>query len=152
MKLTITRTDVEVKEVSERERKAVEAALMERLAVEKPLAEDRAGNSPYSACDVIFGPESAGERGCRVALAAVCRSHNGAGHYKGRGRWCNVYLVAPNADGPLAVCEAGDRDAEEVGSSRFFVRPWATHEAEEASRGLGLGARALSDALAAVGL
>ena len=56
------------------------------------------------------------------------------------------------ADGDLAVCAASDRDAEEVGSSGFYVRPWATHEAEQASRGLGLAQDAMASAFAALGL
>ena len=49
-----------------------------------------------------------------MALAPVCKSHDGAGHYKGRGRWRTVCICAPKADGAFAVCDAGDRDAEEV--------------------------------------
>jgi hypothetical protein len=55
-----------------------------------------------------------------------------------------VCVAAPKADGDLAVCAASDRDAAEVGSSGFYVRPWATHEAEQASRGLGLAQDARS--------
>ena len=141
-----------IKTVTEAERNAVEAALLEKTGGEKPLADGAASNSPYSPQEVVYGPEAARERGTRVALAPVCKSHNGAGAYKGRGRWRTVYVVAPKADGALAVCDAGDRDAEGIGSSGFYVRPWATHEAEEASRGLGLGASALADAFATLGL
>jgi len=141
-----------IKTVTEMERSAVEAALLAKVGGEKPLAYRAAGNSPYSPEGAGYGPEAARERGCRVALAAVCKSHDGAGNYKGRGRWRTVYVVAPNADGEFAVCDAGDRDSVEVGSSGFYVRPWATHEAEEASKGLGLGADAMAAALAEVGL
>lgn len=140
------------KTVTEAERQAVEAALLAKVGGEKPLAYGAAGNSPYSPEDVVYGPEAARERGTRVALAPVCKSHDGAGHYKGRGRWRTVYVVAPKVDGALAVCGAGDRDFEEVGSSGFYVRSWATHEAEESSKGLGLGADAMAEALAEVGL
>lgn len=87
-----------------------------------------------------------------MAMTSVCKSHNGAGRYKGRGRWRFVYVVAPKEDGTRAVCDAGDRDAEEIGYSGFYTRPWETHEAEEASNGLGLGADAMAEALAKVGL
>jgi len=141
-----------IRVVSEAERNAVEAALLAKVGGEKPLAEGAAGNSPYSPEEVVYGPLLARERGTRVAIAAVCKSHDGAGHYQGRGRWRTVYVVAPKADGEFAVCDAGDRDYEEVGSSGFYVRPWVAHEAEEASKGLGFGADAMADALAAVGL
>ena len=117
----------------------------------KPVS-GAAGNSPYSAETVVFLAVGASERGARVALAAVCQSHDGAGNYKGRGRWRTVCVAAPKADGDLAACAASDRDAEEVGSSGFYVRPWATHEAEQASRGLGLAQDAMASAFAALGL
>lgn len=142
----------EMKKVSESERSAVESALMEKLGVEKALAEGRAGNSPYSLETAVYGPETARERGQRIALAAVCQSHDGAGHYKGRGRWRTVFIVAPKADGGFAVCDPGDRDSQEIGASGLFIRPWASHEAEESSRGLGLGAAAMAAALTEVGL
>lgn len=139
--------------VTESERTAAETAISERLGVDapKPLV-GAAGNSPYSPETVVFRAVGADERGARVALAAVCRSHNGAGQYKGRGRWRTVCVVAPKADGDLAVCVASDRDAEEVGTSGFWVRPWATHEAELATRGLGLAQEAMSSAFEALGL
>ena len=144
---------LESKQVSESERAAVEVAIAEKLGPDAPNPESgAAGNSPYSQETVVFLAVGANERGARIALAAVCQSFNGAGHYKGRGRWRCVVVAAPKADGDLAVCEAGDRDAEEVGSSGYHVRPWTTHKAEEASRGLGLGADALASALAEVGL
>lgn len=89
-----------------------------------------------------------------MALAVVCKSHDGADNrnYPGRGRWRTVCVVAPRADGQLAVCKASDRDAEQVGAADFYVRPWTTHEAEQASRGLGLAADAMSEAFAALGL
>jgi hypothetical protein len=139
--------------VSENERSAAEAAIAERLGPDapKPMG-GAAGNSPYSPETVVYLATRADERGARVALAAVCTSHNGAGHYKGRGRWRTVCVAAPKVDGDLAVCEASDRDAEEVGSSGFYVRPWTTHEAEQASRGLGLAQEAMASAFAALGL
>lgn len=139
-------------EVTEAERSAVEAELLKKFDLEYPITEGAAGNSPYSPVDVIYGPETVRERGTRVALTPVCESHNGAGKYKGRGRWRTVWLVVPKQDGDHCVCDPSDRDAEAIGASGFYVRPWATHEAEEASRGLGLGAGALADALARVGL
>ena len=145
----------EAKIVSEAERAAAESAIAERLGPDAPEPKSgAAGNSPYSPETVVYMAAGAAERGARVALAAVCKSHNGAENtsYKGRGRWRTVCVVAPKADGELAVCKASDRDAEEVGSSGFYVRPWATHEAEEASRGLGLAQDAMASAFAAVGL
>jgi len=144
---------LESKQVSESERAAVEVAIAEKLGPDAPNPESgAAGNSPYSQETVVFLAVGANERGARIALAAVCQSYDGAGSYKGRGRWRTVCVCAPKVDGDLAVCEAGDRDAEEVGSSGFYVRPWTTHEAEEASRGLGLALDAMADAFAALGL
>jgi len=143
----------EAKVVTEAERAAAEAAIAERLGPDAPEPMcGAAGNSPYSPQTIVFLATGADERGTRVALAAVCKSHDGAGQYKGRGRWRTVCVCAPKADGALAVCAASDRDAEEVGYSGFYVRPWATHEAEEASRGLGLAQDAMASAFAAVGL
>lgn len=143
----------DAKKVTEAERAAAEAAIAEKLGPDAPKpASGAAGNSPYSAETVVFLATGASERGARVALAAVCQSHDGAGHYKGRGRWRTVCVAAPKSDGDLAVCAASDRDAEEVGSSGFYVRPWATHEAEQASRGLGLAQDAMASAFAALGL
>ena len=143
----------EAKRVTEAEREAAEVAIAGRLGPDAPKpVSGAAGNSPYSDEAVVFLAVGASERGARVALAAVCRSHDGAGQYKGRGRWRTVFLTAPKVDGDLAVCAASDRDAEEVGSSGFYVRPWATHEAEQASRGLGLAQDAMASAFAALGL
>ena len=143
----------DAKEVSEQERAAVEAAIAEKLGPEAPKpVSGAAGNSPYSAETVVFLAVGADERGARVALATVCQSHDGAGNYKGRGRWRCVVVAAPKADGNFAVCAASDRDAEEVGNSGFFLRPWATHEAEQASRGLGLAQDAMASAFEALGL
>ena len=141
------------KKVAESERAACEAAIAEKLGPDAPSPRrGSAGNSPYSPETICFLACGADTRGARVALAAVCQSHDGAGHYKGRGRWRMVCICAPKADGTFAVCDAGDRDSEEVGSSGFYVRPWSTHEAEEASKGLGLGADAMYAALYSVGL
>lgn len=141
------------KRVTESERAACEAAIAEKLGQDAPRPRcGAAGNSPYSPETIVYLACGADVRGARVALAPVCQSHDGAGHYKGRGRWRTVCICAPKADGAFAVCDAGDRDAEEVGSSGFYVRPWSTHEAEEASKGLGLGADAMYAALCAVGL
>lgn len=143
----------EAKVVSEASRSAAEAAIAERLGPDAPKpAYGAAGCSPYSPETLVFLAVGASERGARVALAAVCKSHDGAGHYKGRGRWRTVCVCAPKTDGDLAVCAASDRDAEEVGSSGFYVRPWATNEAEQASRGLGLAQDAMASAFAALGL
>jgi hypothetical protein len=141
------------RKVTEAERAAAEEAIAERLGPDAPKpASGASGNSPYSSETVVFLAVGTSERGARVALAAVCQSHDGAGHYKGRGRWRTVCVAAPKADGDLAVCAASDRDAEEVGSSGFYVRPWATHEAEQASRGLGLAQDAMASAFAALGI
>jgi hypothetical protein len=147
-------TDIEKAQVvSEAERAAAESAIAERLGPDAPKpACGATGNSPYSGETVVMLATGAAERGARVALAAVCKSHDGAGNYKGRGRWRTVCVAAPKADGDLAVCDASDRDAEEVGSSGFYVRPWTTHEAELASRGLGLAQEAMASAFAALGL
>jgi len=145
--------NIECKAVSEAERAAAEAAIAERLGPEAPKPmEGVAGGSPYAPQTVVMLAAGADERGARVALAAVCKSYDGAGHYKGRGRWRTVCVAAPKADGDLAVCAASDRDAEEVESSGFYVRPWSTHEAEQASRGLGLAQDAMASAFAALGL
>ena len=143
------------KVVTESEREAAEAAIAERLGPDAPKAViGSAGNSPYSPTTVVFLAAGAAERGARVALAVVCKSHNGAENRNnpGRGRWRTVCVAAPKADGAWAVCSASDRDAEQVGAADFYVRPWETHEAEEASRGLGLAADAMASAFAALGL
>lgn len=142
----------EIKLVSEAEREAVEAALAAKFE-NAPKFSGAAGNSPYSSQTVVFcNTAEASKRGARVSLASVCRSHNGAGHYKGRGRQRTVTICAEKPDGDLAVCVPSDRDAEQVGFSGFYVRPWTTHEAEQASRGLGLAADAMAEALAKLGL
>jgi hypothetical protein len=141
------------KDVSELERAAAEVAIAERLGPDAPKPAIGAyGYSPYSGQTVVFLATGADVRGARVALAPVCKSNDGASRYNGRGRWRTVCVAAPKADGELAVCAAADRDAEEVGSSGFFVRPWATHEAEQASRRLGLAKEAIESAFAAIGL
>lgn len=143
----------ETKVVTEAERLAVETAISERLGPEAPKPRDGvAGGSPYASQTVVYRAAGASERGERIALAAVCKSYDGAGRYKERGRWRTVWVAAPKEDGQWAVCSASDRDAEQVGYSGFYVRPWATHEAEQASRGLGLARDAMSAAFAAVGL
>lgn len=143
------------KVVTEAEREAAEVAIAERFGDSGSWFVGRGGNSPYSPETSLFlSDESASERGTRVELAVVCKSHDGAEnrHNPGRGRWRTVCVVAPKADGTLAVCKASDRDAERVGAADFYVRPWETHEAEEASRGLGLAQEAMADAFAALGL
>jgi CRISPR-associated protein Csx16 len=96
----------------------------------------RAGNSPYSAETIVAHPATLAA-GDRVSRRDLARSHNGADRYKGRGRWRTVVLLTTDDNGPLAVCDAGDRGAEEVGHSGLYVRPWATEEAEQATGGLG---------------
>lgn len=143
------------KVVTEAEREAAEAAIAERFGDNGLHIVGRSGNSPYSPETVIFLPDaSASERGTRVALAVVCKSHDGAEnrHNPGRGRWRTVCVVAPKADGAWAVCKASDRDAEQVGAADYYLRPWETHEAEQATRGLGLAQEAMADAFAALGL
>ena len=144
------------KVVTEAERDAVEALIPLRIADGGgSRIVGSAGNSPYSSETVVFlADASASERGTRVALAAVCRSHNGAENRQnpGRGRWRTVCLCAPKADGPLAVCKASDRDAMQVGWADFYVRPAETHAAEQASRGLGLAQEAMANAFEALGL
>lgn len=141
--------------VTESEREAAEVAIAERFGDNGSWFVGRAGNSPYSPETSLFLADAeASERGTRVALAVVCKSHDGAEnrHNPGRGRWRTVCIVAPKADGSLAVCKASDRDAEQVGAADFYVRPWTTHEAEEASRGLGPAQEAMASAFAALGL
>ena len=143
------------KVVTEAERSAAEAAIAERFGDDCLRIVGRSGNSPYSPETVVFlADATASERGARVALATVCKSHNGAENRNnpGRGRWRTVCVAAPKSDGPYAVCKASDRDAEQVGAADFYVRPYETHEAEQASRGLGLAADAMADAFAALGL
>ena len=143
------------KVVTEAERSAAEAAIAERFGDDCLRIVGRSGNSPYSPETAVFlSDATASERGTRVGLAAVCKSHDGAENtsYKGRGRWRTVCVAAPKADGALAVCKASDRDAEQVGAAEYYVRPWETHEAEQASRGLGLAQEAMADAFAALGL
>jgi hypothetical protein len=95
----------------------------------------RAGNSPYSAeTRVIFLPPFP-ERGTFVALKGLARSYNGAGNYKGRGRWATSILVTPSSDGAWAMCEPGDRGAREIGL--LSIRPRVEQETETASGGLG---------------
>lgn len=141
--------------VTEAERTATEAAIAERLGPDapKPVC-GWAGNSPYSPQTVVLLATGAADRGARVALAAVCRSHNGAENRNnpGRGRWRTVCVVAAKEFGPLAVCAASDRDAEQVGAADFYVRPWETHAEEQASRGLGLAQEAMASAFEALGL
>ena len=140
----------EIKAVSEAERTAVEAALEERFG--EKIADGRGGNSPYSPETVIYGPPAAAERGARIQVAPICRSHDGKGQYKNRGRWRTVYAVAPKADSEFAVCTPTDRDARAIGDAPFCVRPWETHEAEEATGGLGGAAPLLAAAFEELGL
>ena len=142
----------EIKVVTESERKAVEAALLEKFQTERPLKDGAAGCSPYSPEAVVYGLEGAKNRGARISVVPVCKSHDGAGSYKGKGRWRTVYAVAEKENGEYATCAAGDRDASEIGASGFYVLPWVVHEAEMASKGMGLGASALADAFSALGL
>lgn len=143
-----------MKEVSEAERIATETAIAEKLGENAPEPiSGSGGNSPYSPEAIVFLAIGADERGTKVSLASVCKSHDGAGRYKGRGRWREVYICAPKADGELAVCKASDRDAQEVGDcSGFYIRPWAIQEAENKSQGMGLAQSAMDDAFAALGL
>ena len=141
--------------VTESEREAAEVAIAERLGDSFVRIVGRSCNSPYSPETVIFlAAASASEHGTRIAIAPVCKSHNGAENtsYKGHGRWRTVCVAAAHQDGALAVCKASDRDAEQVGAADFYVRPWETHDAEQATRGLGLAADAMSAAFAALGL
>jgi len=143
-------------QITEREREALEAALAAKLAGPDGPATPVTGSggaSPYSTQTAVFRAEGAEDRGARVRVTPVARSHDGAGRYKGRGRWRGIYLISAAADGPWAVCEPSDRGATEVGCSGLHVRPWAEHEAEVAHGGLGeAGAGALAAALKAAGL
>ena len=139
--------------VTESERAATEAAIAEKLGESAPKpASGKAGGSPYDAETIVFRAVGTDARGARVALATVCKSHNGDGNYKGRGRWRYVHILALAADGERCVCNAGDRDASEIGCSGVYLRPYATHEAEEKSRGLGLAADAMASAFEKLGL
>ena len=144
-------------QITEREREALEAALAAKLAGPDGPAtpvEGRGGASPYATQTAVFLANGEAVRGARVRVTPVARSHDGAGRYKGRGRWRGVFiLAAAAADGPWAVCDASDRGAVEVGHSGLYVRPWADHEAETATGGLGeVGQGALAAALRAAGL
>lgn len=154
--MSITDTAIDTaKVVTEAERAAAESAIAERLGADAPTPIiGFGGNSPYSPVTVVLLATGAAERGARVALASVCKSHNGSENRNnpGRGRWRTVCVCAPKADGQFAVCKASDRDAEQVGSADFYVRPWTTHEAEQASRGLGLAQEAMASAFEALGL
>lgn len=139
--------------VSEAEREAAEAAIAARLGQDAPKPYDgAAGGSPYSPETVVYVAAGAAERGARVSVRSICQSHNGAGRYKGRGRWRTVVLAAPADGGDRAVCAASDRDAEQVGSSGYYTRPWTTHEYETRSDGMGLASDVVADAFAALGL
>ena len=145
--------EIKIKVVTEAELAACEAAIAERLGPDAPKpVEGCAGNSPYSAQTIVFRGTGANERGARVAVVAVCRSHDGAGAYKGRGRWRTVYIMACQPGGPSAVCDSTDRDAEEIGRSGVYIRPWATHRSEIDSRGLGLAQDAMASAFETLGL
>jgi len=143
-------------QITEREREALEAALAHKFAgPDGPAtpAEGRGGASPYATQTAVFLANGEAVRGARVQVVPVARSHNGAGNYKGRGRWRGVFILATSDDGPWAVCEPSDRGATEVGCSGLHVRPWADHEAEVAHGGLGeVGQGALAAALKAAGL
>ena len=143
------------KVVTEAEREAVEALIPLRIADSGSRIVGSAGNRPYSPETVVFlADASASERGTRVGLAAVCRSHNGAEnrHKPGLGRWRTVCLCAPKADGPLTVCKASDRDAFRVGWADYYLRPAETHAAEQASHGFGLAREAIAAAFKSLGL
>ena len=141
-----------VKEVSEHERNAVERVLADRFTEGPGPVEGFGGSSPYSPETIVFRGDGTETRGTRVALAAVCRSHNGAGHYKGRGRWRMVAILVQNSAGDFVVCDATDRESEQVGCTNIYVRSWAVHEDEEKTGGLGRAAGLLEAALADVGL
>ncbi len=144
--------------VSEAERSAIEASLAGMGAHGQsdgrnpPLAEGASGGSPYSPQTVVYGP-SGMVRGARVTLTPVCRSHDGAGGYKGRGRWREVVLLTPADDGAQAICDPTDHGAQQIGYATLWTRPWDTHKAEAQAGGLGpRGSAALAAALAKAGL
>lgn len=105
------------------------------------------GASPYSP-ETVVAHRCELTRGQRVTLTPIARSHNGAGAYKGRGRWRTLVVLRPDETGPLGVCGPDDRDADEIGVSGVYARPWSTQEAEDASNGLG----SLASAFDALGL
>lgn len=144
--------------VSEAERSAIEAELEGLGATGTPdgrtgpLAEGSSGGSPYSPQTVVYGTRGVG-RGTRVTITPVARSHNGAGAYKGRGRWREVILLTPADDGAQAICDPTDHGAQQVGHADLWTRPWDTHAAEAQAGGLGpRGSAALAAALAKAGL
>ena len=142
----------DIKVVSEFELAAVEAAIRAKIGDNCVTKSGAAGNSPYSEETIVFADAKAADRGARIKLVAVCRSHDGAGRYKGRGRWRSVYIAGIADNGDLATCVAGDRESEEVGYSGFYVRPWAVNECEEKTNGLGVAFDAVANAFADLGL
>ena len=73
----------------------------------------RGGGSPYSPEAVVVVAPAILAHGARVDVQALACSHNGAGHYKGRGRTRTIVLVSADATAEWAVCDPTDRDAEE---------------------------------------
>lgn len=137
--------------VSERVREAGESKIAERLGVGAVLHSGTRGCSPYSPRTNVYTTVS--ERGARVSVHPVFRSHDGAGKYEDRGRWCTTVMVVPSDTGEYAVCEPGDTEAEELGVSKFYVRHWMAHEAEQNGQGLCPTAfTALEQAFNAAGL
>jgi hypothetical protein len=142
--------ETELSEVSEREREAVESAIQARLG-ECQIFKGAAGKSPYSTMTIVFLSNGVSNHS-RVSLVPVVRSHDGAGHYKGRGRWREVFICGAAADGEFSICSVGDRGAEEVGASGFFLRPWEIEVAETATSGMGEAFSSLSRAFNELGL
>ena len=126
--------DITADKFTERE---TDALMTQLVARELKTRSGRGGGSPYSPETVVVCHEQAMAHGTRVTIQPLACCHNGAGNYKGRGRTRTIVLMQEAADGAWAVCEATDRDAEEIGYSEVYLRPWATEEAEQNTGGLG---------------
>jgi len=133
--MSLAETLAAAPEGSEREMAALVAAVASRLGISSPHAESE-GASPYAPSTIVLQPAGL-EHGARVQARALARSHNGAGAYKGRGRWLTAVLVTPSPAGDWAVCSPDDRGAEQVGAYNAYLRPWAIEADAAASAGLG---------------
>ena len=138
----------EGKEVAEAEAEASIISLREKGM---EIVTGRDGESPYAGVTLVASPEKI-LSGDRINLVPVFWSHNGIGHYKGRGRIRTVWIAAKAADGKWAACRCDARHAKQVGFLSVHVRTWAQEEESLRSKGMGLAGSAMSDAFKALGL
>ena len=126
----------EVTKASEQETSALIGALKGKLGDDAERW-GRTGNSPYSdEFSVWF--RAPVERGTPVEMKWLARSHDGAGHYKGRGRSRYIGILAPASESDVVICLVDDAEAKEIGGcTGVYVRPRKRHEAEVATGGLG---------------